>query len=137
MSAICRACFQKIRLISRVTHCLYFKAATMLANALESRKLHYCNASDITNKILHRLQLGQEALYRIVCKLPWRSHVSYHMKSLNWLPIKFGIDFKTCVILYKTVSMTALTTYLNFLHPVCCKHTSQPLFENTPNHFLQ
>ena len=105
MSAICRTCFQKIRLLSKLKCCLSLKAAIMLANALVSSKLDYCNSllSSITNKELHRLQLAQNDLCTIVCKLQWRSRVSYQMKSLCWLPLKFRIYFKTYVIIFKTI----------------------------------
>ena len=75
--------FQKIRIHSRVKSYLNLKATTILANTLVSSKLDYCNSplSSTTNKELHRRQLAKNALCRVVCKLSWRSHVSYHMKS--------------------------------------------------------
>ena len=56
----------------RVRRYLSRKAATMLANVLVSSKLDYCNSllSGITSKDLCQLQLTQNTLCRVVCRLP-------------------------------------------------------------------
>ena len=114
VSALCKACFPKIRVLSRVRRYLNTKAATMLANSLVSSKLDYCNSllSSVAMKDMRRLQLLQNTLCRIVCRLPWRSHVSNHLQSLHWLPIKFRIDFKIGVVVFKTLQY-GLPKYLD------------------------
>ena len=58
--------------------------------------------------------LVQTALCRVVCRLPWKAHVCYCMKSLHWLPLKFRIDLNTCVIISK-ISLNDSTKYLSKL----------------------
>ena len=54
-------------------------------------------------KDLRRLQTIQNTLCRVVCRLPWRGHVSKAMKSPHWLPIQSRIKFKALAIIYKTL----------------------------------
>ena len=105
ISAISRACYANIRILSRVRRYLSFKASKMLASALVSSRLDYCNSllASCTGKDLRRLQILQNILCRVVCRLPWRARVSSSMKSLHWLPIRFRINFKISVIVYKTL----------------------------------
>ena len=49
------------------------------------------------------MQTLQNTLCRIVCRLPWRGHVSKAIKSLHWLFIQSRIKFKTLVIIYKNL----------------------------------
>ena len=94
----------------------------MLANALVSSKLDYCNSllSSVTGKDLHRLQLLQNTLCRIVCRLPWRSHVSSHLRSLHWLPIRYRIDFKIGVLVFKTLHLGFPKYLLDYLASYTC-----------------
>lgn len=119
ISAISRACYANIRILSRVRRYLSFKASKMLASALVSSRLDYCNSllASCTGKDLRRLQILQNILCRVVCRLPWRARVSSSMKSLHWLPIRFRINFKISVIVYKTLQSGEPKYLKEFLHP--------------------
>ena len=74
----------------------------MLAHALVSSKLDYCNSllAYISEKELRRMQVVQNKFCRVVCKLPWRFCVSKYMRSLHWLPLKCRVNFKLEVVIF-------------------------------------
>jgi hypothetical protein len=94
----------------------------MLANALVSSRLDYCNSlfQALTQQQCHRLQSIQNILCRIVARLPRRAHVSTAMKGLHWLPVRQRILFKINCLTYKALN-TGLPSYLKcYLIPYNC-----------------
>ena len=66
------------------------------------------------------MQLVQNTWCRVVCRLPWRSHVSRRMRSLPWLPVKSRINFKLGVIFVNT-KLYGIPMYLHeYLVPYTC-----------------
>ena len=69
------------------------------------------------------------------CQLPWRSHISQHIKSLHWLPVKSRIEFKILVMVFKTIQ-SGHSEYLNTkLVPYMCSLNTQR--GNSNNKILQ
>lgn len=60
-----------------------------------------CRSS--TMFLLNRLQVVQNSAARLLLKLPPRSHMSFHLKTLHWLPIKKRILFKAMVLMHKAL----------------------------------
>ena len=83
MSGICSACFYHIRDLRRIRHYLHLDGAKLLANALVSSRLDYCNAllSGIAATDLAKLQRVQNQVPRAVTKSPTFT------RSLHWLPV--------------------------------------------------
>ena len=140
VSMVCSSGFYHIRDLCRIRRHLTKAATVTLANALVSSRLDYCNSLlySLTNKNLTRLQRVQNSLCRVVCKLPRRARVSPSLKALHWLPVKFRILFKTCLLTYKALNTghpAYLKNYLNFYS--CAKPTrrSNPelMLLDTPN----
>ena len=75
----------------------------MVANALGSSHLNYCNSlfCSLSSKNITRLQNIQNCLARFVSGAPRFSYVSSILKSLHWLPVKQRIIFKTLLLIYK------------------------------------
>src|SRR3989442_14539340 len=76
------------------------------SNSLVSSKLDYCNSlfCGLPDTSLHRLQLVQNALARIVVPTVRRSHhISPTLRSLHWLPIPQRITFKIASIPFNTL----------------------------------
>ena len=61
---------------------------------------------------MQRIQLVQNTMCRVVRRLPWRSHVSRHMRSLHCLPVKSSINFKHGVVIFKVI-LYGLPMYLH------------------------
>ena len=75
-----------------------------LAASLVSSKLDYCNSlySGISQTNLNKLQRIQNSLARVITNTWKYQHITPTLKKLHWLPIKQRIDYKTCLLTYKT-----------------------------------
>ena len=106
MSAICSACFYHIRDLWLICRYLDLNKAKLLADALVSSHLDYCNSllSSIADTDLTKLQRIQNQLARVVTKSPPFTRGGPLLHSLQWLPVKFRVDFKICLLTYKTLS---------------------------------
>src|SRR5207245_8086117 len=81
-------------------------SAIILANALVSSKLDYCNSLfySLPDSSLDRLQSVQNALARVVVPSVKRfHHISPTLKMLHWLPIRERITFKIASLTFKTM----------------------------------
>ena len=124
-----------MRDFSRIRRHLSKSTAITLANALVGSRLDYCNS--LLNKIsvrnLTRLQAIQNALCRIVCRLPRYSSTSSAGQSLHWLPVKQRIQFKNYLLTYKA-HHTGLPPYLkSALVPYSCSSYSTRRSSPTEN----
>ena len=101
-----KSCYYHIKDICRLRHILDRSVITKLSNALVSSRLDYCNSLffSLTETNLNRLQRVQNTLGRVIARLPRRANVSSVLKSLHWLPVRHRVKFKTCVLIYKTLS---------------------------------
>ena len=104
VSNIRKSCYYQIRDFARVRRFLPKSVAITLANALVSSRLDYCNSLlyGLSVQELRRLQGIQNTLCRIVTRTPRFSSITPHLKSLNWLPVKYRIEFKICLICFKS-----------------------------------
>ena len=106
ISAICSACFYNMQDLWHIFRYLDRICAKLLANALVSSCLDYCNSvlSGMADTDLTKLQRVQNRLAHIVTKMsPFTRSVPL-LRSLHWLPVKFKVDFKICLLTYKTLS---------------------------------
>ena len=85
ISAICGACFYHIH--------LDLNGAKLLANALASSRLNYCNSllSGIADTDLAKPQRVQNRLARVVTKSPPLTRSVPLLRSCRWLPAKFEL----------------------------------------------
>ena len=88
-----------------------------LANSLVSSKLDYCNSlySDISQTNLNKLQRIQNSLARVITNTSKYQHITPTLKKLHWLPIKQRIDYKICLLTYKTLTNQQPTYLYNSL----------------------
>ena len=105
ISAICSSCIYHIRDLRRIRRHLDLDSAKLLANALVSSRLDYCNSllSGIAETDLTKLQRVLNRLARVVtksppfaCSVPW-------LCSLHWLPVKYRVHFKICLLTHKAL----------------------------------
>ena len=98
-------------------HLLPLSAATALANSLVSSKLDYCNSlyNGISQANLNKIQRIQNTLARVVTNTSKFEHITPILKKLHWLPIKQRIDYKLCLLTYKTLQIQQLTYLYNSL----------------------
>ena len=127
INSVSKSCHFHIRDIRRIRHLLPLSTATALANSLVSSKLDYCNSlySGILQTNLNKLQRIKNSLARVVTNTSKYQHITPTLKKLHWLPIKQRIDYKICLLTYKT--LTKSTTYISlqysFISVTFCFYT--------------
>src|SRR6266403_5915134 len=90
ISSICSSSFYHIRQLRQIRSSLDRNSAIVHANSLVSSKLDYCNSLfyGLPDLSLHRLQIVQNALARVVVPTARRAHhISPTLRSLLWLSI--------------------------------------------------
>ena len=94
-----------MRDLRRIRRHLDLDSAKLLATALLSSRLDYCNSLlyGIADIDLTRLQCVQNQLARLVTKSPPFTGSIPLLHSLHWLPVMFRILFKINSLTYKTL----------------------------------
>ena len=84
---------------------LDLESAKLLANALVSSRFDYCNSvlSGIVETELTKLQRVLNRLARVVTKSPPFACSAALPRSLHWLPVKYRVHFKICLLTYKAL----------------------------------
>ena len=105
ISAICSSCIYHIRNLRCIHRHLDLDSAKLLANALVSSCLDYCNSllSEIAETDLTQLQRILNRLARVITKSPPFTRSVPLLRYLHWLPIKYWVHFKICLLTYKAL----------------------------------
>jgi hypothetical protein len=120
ISNVCRTSFYHIRQLRQVRSSLDTNSAIILANALVSSKLDYCNSLyfNLPKSTLKHLQRVQNSLARaVVPSTRYTDHITPTLRKLHWLPIEERITFKIAALTYKTLNYNQPTYLLELLHP--------------------
>ena len=109
----------------------------MIANALVSSRLDYCNTlfRSLSSHNATRLQYFQNALARFVTSASKYTHITSSLRTLHWLPIKQRIIFKTLVLVYKYLTTGQPKHFAPYLS--LYKSTVNTRCSNAKNLFLQ
>ena len=92
-----------MRALRQVRQYLTDEAAILVANALVSSRLDYCNSlfRRLSSFNMRNLQCIQTHLGRIVTNCNRYSRATPILKKLHWLPVEFRCIFKTATLVYK------------------------------------
>ena len=103
--------------LSRIRPLLDLKTSVLLANALVSSRLDYCNSLflSVTEFELRRLQLVQNSLCRVIIRSSKFSHITPQLKKLHWLPVR--VQFKIGLITYKILNQGQPVYLRELIHP--------------------
>ena len=108
VAKVCRACYCHLRDLRRIRKFLSNETAILLANAMVSSRLDYCNSLlyGVSKSNIAKLQRVQNALCRIIFRLDKMSHVTPFLKKLHWLPIQHCILFKYNLLVFKAINIS-------------------------------
>ena len=83
VAKVCRACYYHLRDLRRIRKYLSNETAILLANAMVSSRLDYCNSLlyGVSKSNIAKLQRDQNALCRIIFRLDKISHVTPFLKK--------------------------------------------------------
>ena len=96
---VCKSYFVKVCDFRHVRRFLTHGVSVLVANALVSSWLDYCNSlfRSLSKFNLHKLQCIQNSAARIVSN----TSITPVLKKLHWLPVEKCIVFKTAKFVYK------------------------------------
>ena len=102
ISAVCKSSNWHIHDLWRIRSTLDLNTTKTIATSLVHSKLDYCNSLylNLPAYQLARLQLIQNNLARVVCKIPKHHHITPHLRSLHWLKIPQRIHYKLLSITF-------------------------------------
>ena len=100
-----KKCFRTIRNIRKIKFILTTEQTKVIVNSLVVSCLDYCNGLffGASQKILHQLQLIQNATAKAVTGKYKHDHMEDDLKNLHWLDIKKRIVFKLALLAHKAV----------------------------------
>ena len=118
INSLSKSCHFYIRDIRRIRHLLPLSAATALVPIHSSPAyliivIHSTMAFSQAN--LNIIQRIQNTLARVVTNTSKFEHITPILKKLHWLPIKQRIDYKLCLLTYKTLQIQQPTYLYNSL----------------------
>ena len=73
------------------------------------------SSTGISQANLNKIQRIQNTLARVVTNTSQFEHITPMLKKLHWLPIKQRIDYKLCLLTYKTLQIQQPTYLYNSL----------------------
>ena len=119
MSQVIKSTRAHARDLYRIRPLLDLKTSVLLANALVSSRLDYCNSLflSLTDFELRRLQLVQNSLCRVVTCSSKFSHITPQLKKLHWLPVRYRVQFKIGLITYKILNQGQPVYLRELIHP--------------------
>ena len=139
ISQVIKSTRVQARDLYRIRPLLDLNTSVLLANALASSRLDYCNSLflSLTDFELRRLQLVQNSLCRVVTRSSKFSHITPQLKKLHWLPVRYRVQFKIGLITYKILTQGQPVYLRGLIHPYTSfrntrRSTSKLKFLQTP-----
>ncbi len=94
----------------------------------------------VTNRLLPRLQLVQNAAAQLLSGVKKREHITPILGSLHWLPVCFRVDLKNVLLVYKSrngLAPTYLCELLTEYQPIRSLRSSNQDLLSTPKSRLK
>ena len=137
VNSVIKSCFISLRDLHRIRRFLSIDTSVVIANALVSSRLDYCNSlfRSLLSRNATRLQYVQNALARFVTGASKYTHITSTLRTLHWLPIRQRIIFKTLVLVYKYLTTGQRKYFAPYLS--LYKSAMNTRRSNPPNLFLQ
>ena len=104
VKAITKSAYYHLKNIARIRCFVSRQDLEKLVHAFITSRVDYCNGllTGLPKKTIRQLQLIQNAAARILSRTRKYEHITPVLRSLHWLPVKFRIDFKVLLLVYKS-----------------------------------
>ena len=123
---IIRSCYAQLHSISKIRRYLTIDAAKTIVHAFVLSRLDNLNSLlyDIpASKKLERLQKIQNNAARLIVKQPRMDHITPTLITLHWLPVKYRIEYKILLLVYKCVTGVAPSYLASLIPPYIPGHS--------------
>ena len=99
----CKSAYYHLHNIRRIRKYLTDEAACTITHAFVTSQIDYCNSlmSGLPSRLIQRVQRVHNTAARVVCKLRKYDHITPALITLHWLPVKYRIDFKVLLLVFK------------------------------------
>ena len=114
---LCQAIYLEIRRLKQMSTYVDQNSLKTLAVSFILSRLDYCNSlfKNSNKDLINKLQKLQNFTAKVILKKSVRDHVTPCLIQLHWLPIKFRIDFKIAVLVYKCLNNLAPSYLCNLI----------------------
>ena len=114
VAKVASTCFYHLRRLRQIRRRVGAEVTTQLVLAFITSRLDYCNSilAGVPQTTLEPLQRVQNAAVRLIFELGLREHVTPGLLQLHWLPVRWRIQFKLCMMMY-SIRTAKCPTYLN------------------------
>ena len=105
VNKLCSAAYFHLYNLRRIRKYLTQQTCEKLVHAFVTSRIDYCNSLlyGLPAKQLDKIQRVQNTAARIIFRLPKFCHITPTLFSLHWLPIRYRIDFKICLLTFKAI----------------------------------
>ena len=116
---ICQTVYFHIRNVNSIRKILTTETAATIIHALITSRIDSGNSllTGISEHLLRKLQLAQNAAARILTKTRKFEHITPVLKELHWLPVRERIQFKLLILTWKSLNGIAPQYLSNLLVP--------------------
>ena len=106
VNSISKACYFHLRNIGRIKRCLDTELRILLVKSFILSKLDYCNIilANISEGLIRQLQRVQNAAVRFIYDVKKITHITKFIKMAHFLPVRFRIQYKLCLMVYKIIN---------------------------------
>ena len=106
---VAKSCYFQLHKISQIRKYLTENATADIVRSLVLSKLDYCNSIlyGLPDHLIQRLQLVMNSAARLVFRRRKNDSVSELMIRLHWLPVKYRIEFKVLLLVFKSLNSLA------------------------------
>ena len=119
VNAVCKTAFFHLRNIARIRSYLDRGTTEKVVHAFVSSRLDYCNSLlfGMSNTLVAKLQRVQNMAARIVTGTGKYEHIRPVLYQLHWLPVKYRIEYKIGLIVFKCLHGLAPPYLSDLLKP--------------------
>lgn len=105
VNKLCSAAYFHLFNIKRIRKYLTRQSCEKLVHAFVSSRIDYCNSLlyGLPAKTLNKVQRVLNTAARIIFRSPKWCHITPKLFALHWLPVKYRVDFKICLLTFKAL----------------------------------